>query len=189
MIRDSTPLAVDLDKTLLCDDSTVLFLKLALASGDFRPFMVAWRGIPRLKAWLATHHTPDMPALPWNAAILEIISRARSAGQPVWLVTASHQLLARRVARYLGLDGFVGSTLKNRLKGKTKAQWLVSKFGQSGYDYCGDSSPDIPCWNNSRTAWIPARLPRRIRDKITCGDVREYFPVPLIPPLIIGRPL
>ena len=169
------PLVLDLDGTLLRVDSSRYFLKNACLAGDARILAGIWKGIPWLKAYLASRYAPGLAPRHWNEGVVNLAASYRERGAEVWLVTASHALLAKKVfQRFSFLTAFAGSTKRQRLKGAAKARWLVAKFGAGGYDYAGDCAADVPCWNTARIAWVPGNLSSGVRKRIQCATIREY---------------
>ena len=144
------PLVVDLDGTL-CQTDTL-----------WECFFAAWRvhwwlplasviwllsGRCKLKERLAATALPDIARLPWNSAVVDALRDARASGRRTVLATAANHRIAEACASELGLiDEVMASDAATNLKGKTKAQRLVARFGERGFDYVGDSSADIPVW-------------------------------------------
>lgn len=169
------PLVLDLDGTLLRVDSTRHFLKKACCAGDAHILAALWKGVPWLKAHLASRYAHTLAPTHWNEALMRVAGTYRESGAEVWLVTASHVLLAKKVFHQFSfLTAFAGSTKRQRLKGAAKARWLTARFGAGGYDYAGDCANDVPCWNSARIAWVPANLPGGVRKRIHCASIREY---------------
>ncbi|WP_165075765.1 MULTISPECIES: haloacid dehalogenase-like hydrolase [unclassified Desulfovibrio] len=169
------PLVLDLDGTLLRVDSSRHFLKEACLAGDANIFAAFWKGVPWLKAYLASRYAHTLAPSYWNEPLMRIAEAYRERGAEVWLVTASHVLLAKKVFHQFSfLTHFAGSTRLQRLKGATKARWLNARFGTGGYDYAGDCANDVPCWNSARIAWLPAGLPASVRKRIHDATIREY---------------
>lgn len=144
------PLVVDLDGTL-CQTDTL-----------WECFFAGWRvhwwlplagafwlfsGRSNLKERLAAIALPDVSRLPWNPTVVDALRGARAAGQRTVLATAANHRIANACASELGLiDEVIASDAATNLKGKTKAQQLVARFGEQGFDYVGDSSADVPVW-------------------------------------------
>ena len=145
------PLVVDLDGTL-CRTDTL-----------WETFFAAWRarwwlplvtpfwliaGRTRFKARLAEIVLPTIESLPWNESVVEALKVARANGRNCVLATAANERVANVCAAELGLfDEVLASSSSVNLKGKTKADQLVSKFGIGGFDYIGDSRADLPVWS------------------------------------------
>ena len=80
----------------------------------------------------------------------ELLEQWRAQGGKTALATASNQKLAEDIAAHLGVfDEVHGSTDTANLKGKHKAAFLASHFGDTPYAYMADSSADIPVWENA----------------------------------------
>ena len=146
----SHPLVVDLDGTL-CQTDTL-----------WECFFAGWRvhwwlplasavwlfaGRSQLKERLAAIALPDVGRLPWNPAVVGALREAHASGQRTVLATAANWRIAEACACEVGvIDEVMASDGLTNLKGKTKAQQLVARFGEHGFDYVGDSSADRPVW-------------------------------------------
>jgi 4-hydroxybenzoate polyprenyltransferase len=152
------PLVVDLDGTLLRSD---LLVETGLAYWKKSPWqlprLAAWlfAGKVRLKEELARSTEIDPASLPYDERVLAFLQQAKVQGQPLVLATASHRLVAERVAGHLGFFDQVFATdgVRN-LAGEAKSEALVQAFGRGGYDYVGNSSADLPVWGAARQAWV-----------------------------------
>lgn len=168
------PLAVDLDGTLLRRDSLIDLSLAALRSFDVVFPFTLLRGRPFFKHYLASHYVLDLARLKWNENVISIIDEARSHGRDVWLVTAASELLAARIAERFPFTGYKGSSAEENLRGRTKAAWLVSRFGDRLFDYMGDSSIDIHVWAHSRAAYVASTFRQIERVEAVCMDVRRF---------------
>ena len=147
----SHPLVVDLDGTLCRTDSL------------WETFFAAWRvrwwlplvvpfwlmaGRTRLKSRLVDVALPTISSLPWNESVIEALQTARVDGRKRVLATAANERIAIACAAELALfDEVLASSENVNLKGRTKADLLVAKFGIGGFDYIGDSHADLPVWS------------------------------------------
>jgi len=177
--RDQTalPLVVDLDGTLLRSD---LLVETALQFVRDQPLragsLLTWllRGKAALKHELATATALDVSVLPYDPAVLAYAARAREAGRPVVLATASHTQLADQVSTHLGLfDDVLATDQAVNLAGRIKRDQLVDRYGVGGFDYLGNSAQDLPVWEAARHAIVvnaPAGVERRARSR---GNVTE----------------
>lgn len=156
-ILNGLPLAVDLDGTLLFTD--MLFESLAehlrrrplwtMGQMIQLPFSLA-----ATKARLQSRASLDMASLPVNEDVLAYCRRARSAGRPVWLVSASDQGIVSNVADRFGVfDRAIGSNGVTNNKGGAKARLLQAEAPQ-GYEYIGDSRADMKVWAKAKAASI-----------------------------------
>jgi 4-hydroxybenzoate polyprenyltransferase len=152
------PLCVDLDGTLIRGDllleSFVLLVKRNPLYLLCIPFWLLG-GKAALKFQIARRVTLDAAALPYNAGLIEWLRSQRASGRSLWLVTASNEKLAGSVAEHLGLfDGVLASNERDNLAGKTKAAQLVSRFGERGFDYCGNERRDLAVWERAHGAIV-----------------------------------
>lgn len=162
------PLCVDLDGTLLLGD---LLIESLLELARRRPFALLlfplWllRGRAAVKAEIAARVTLDARLLRYNAAFVGWLRSERAAGRRMWLCTAANETLARDVANHLGLfDGVMASNYVVNLSGARKAALLVERFGERGFDYCGNERCDIEVWKRARGAIVVSTSDRLIRD-------------------------
>jgi 4-hydroxybenzoate polyprenyltransferase len=160
---DLVPICVDLDGTLLRTD---LLYESFLALLRNRPWLVVlvpfWLlgGKARLKRRLAEASDLDVADLPYDARVLERLRDA--APRPRVLCTASDERLARAVADHTGVfDEVIASDGATNLSGRRKADALVQRYGERGFDYAGNGDIDVHVWKRARRAWVvnaPARL-------------------------------
>ncbi|MFL6307860.1 MAG: UbiA family prenyltransferase [Candidatus Sulfotelmatobacter sp.] len=147
-------LCVDLDGTLVKTDT---LLEAALASLHRTPYTLVgaclslYKGLPIFKTQLQTSGCLNVALLPYNEAVLELVRQVRDQGRRTVLITATHRALAVDIANYLGcFDEVYGTSDVINLKGQQKAEFLVKRFGERGFDYIGNSSNDVPVWNAAR---------------------------------------
>lgn len=176
----SVPLCVDLDGTLIKTD---LLLESFLSLFKLNPLYIFlapfWllRGKATLKAKIAERITLNAAVLPYREEFLEWVTQQRANGRQIWLCTAATDKLAMNVAAHLRIfDGVLASSATVNLSGPAKAQCLVEKFGEKGFDYCGDSQKDVAVWKHARNA-VPVAAPRSV-DQAARGaaTVEESFP-------------
>lgn len=172
-------LAVDLDGTLVRSD---LLVESALALLGRRPWAMfqfpLWllRGKAHFKHEIARRVELDVALLPWDERVLERV-RAEAGKREIVLCTASDEKLARAVADHLGLfDAVLSSDGTRNLSGQVKAQALVDRFGEKGFDYIGNERVDLKVWARARRAIVanaPASLARSA-EKV-CG-LEQHLP-------------
>ena len=163
------PLVVDLDGTLIRSDLLVESF-LALLGADplaaLRALGALRRGKAAFKAALADAAVIDVATLPFDEDVLAMVRAARAEGREVHLASASDHRYVAAVAGHLGLfDGAEGSSGGRNLSGPEKAQALVQRFGERGFDYLGDAAADAAVWARARTGYVvapSARLSRRL---------------------------
>ena len=156
-MSSSIPLVVDLDGTLLRSD---LLLETGLQFIVHRPYRVdllaRWlmQGKPALKHNLAQNTEIDIEHLPYNQTVLNYIKQAKQENRKIVLATASHRLLADKIAAHLNVFDEVLATENNtNLSGSLKAQALVERYGEKGFDYIGNSKDDLPVWQVAHKAY------------------------------------
>jgi 4-hydroxybenzoate polyprenyltransferase/phosphoserine phosphatase len=151
----SVPLCVDLDGTLIRSDLLVEGL-LAIAVGRSAPRIAGLAlgfGRAALKRNVARTAPIDAALLPYNEELLAYLRGRRAEGQRLVLVTAADALAAQAVDDHLGLfDEIIASDGTTNLKGENKANALVARFGERGFDYAGDGRADLAVWRHARGA-------------------------------------
>ncbi len=185
------PLCVDLDGTLITAD---LLWESCARLAKNRPLdlfaVPLWlaKGRANLKRQLASRVTLDAASLPYNEPFIEYLRTEKSAGRRLLLVTASDRELAEKVSAHLGLfDEVMGSDGLTNLKSTAKAEALVARFGEKGFDYAGDSSADLAVWPRARGALLVGAQPLVARQARAKSNVLAEFPRPTNIPKAIFR--
>lgn len=163
------PVCVDLDGTLVLTDCLhESLVALLLADPLLALRLPGWLGAgkARFKAELARRWDFDPALLPYNEELIAELRRLREAGHRLVLCTASHRLIAERIAAHLGLfDEVIASEGEANLRGAAKAAALNSRFGRGGYIYAGNDTTDEAVWPEAAAAMVvnaPAALARRV---------------------------
>ncbi len=156
----AVPLVVDLDGTLIRSDLLVESF-LALLSAQplhaLKSLGALGRGKAAFKAALADRAALDAHTLPYDPAVLAMTEEAHAAGRPVVLASASDVRYVRAVADHLGgFDAVLGTEDGRNLSGARKAEALVERYGEGGFDYVGDHAVDAPVWSRARRAYVSA---------------------------------
>lgn len=152
--RRPIPLCVDLDGTLVRTD---MLHEAILDVAKQQPLSL-------LKAFGMRNHTKagikyrigelarlDVSNLPYQAQIIELITEARSNGRPIVLATAAAPQIAKAVADHLAVfDEVLCSDDNHNLSGQNKAERLVERFGERGFDYIGNHYDDLAVWRVAR---------------------------------------
>lgn len=175
------PLVVDLDGTLIHTD---LLVESANAHITTRPAgvfaMFGWwqQGRDRLKLALAGSTSIDVSVLPFNEPLLDWLRAQKAGGRQLVLATASAQGLANQVAGFLAplFDDVLATQAGVNLKSEAKAQALVSRYGQRGFDYVGDHHDDLPVWAQARQAHVVTHNPALLERVRQVTEVGEVFP-------------
>ncbi|MEJ1157800.1 UbiA family prenyltransferase [Prosthecomicrobium sp. N25] len=167
-VDSSIPLVVDLDGTLICNDT----LHETAVSAFFSRPLETLMGLPALLSGRAALKRAlfglsefDPRDLAYRADVVQLIRKAKAQGRKVHLVTAADQAIADRVAEHIGgFDSVLGSDGHSNLKGLGKLEALQRRFPQ-GFVYMGDSAADVPIWRHAKVAVLvgPAI---RFRDKL-----------------------
>lgn len=174
------PLCIDLDGTLIRSDLLVEGL-FALAARNpldaLRAPLWLLKGKANLKLEVARRADISVDSLPYNQRLLEHLRKQRAAGRHLVLATASPARYAMQVAEHLGLfDDVVATEDGINLSGERKAQVLVERFGEGGFDYAGNGRPDLAVWQRSRRALLVDPEPgvaRAASDLVTVEAVIE----------------
>ena len=153
-----TPIAVDLDGTLILTDtlheSALRALRARPLSVLRIPFWLA-RGKATLKQQLAAISEFDAAALPYNEPLLEWLRSQHAQGRKLILCTAADASIAHAVAEHIGIfDEVMASDGHHNLSRDNKASALEARFGRGGFDYAGNSSADLPVWQRARRAIV-----------------------------------
>ncbi|WP_100367952.1 UbiA family prenyltransferase [Yoonia maricola] len=165
----SVPLVVDLDGTLIRSD---LLIETAFrrVGGDpaavFGMMRALKAGKAALKHFLCSNADCVPATLPYDETVLGIVRKARDAGRPVYLASASHESFVSAIAEHLGVfDGFFATTAGVNLSGQKKAQCLIDNFGLGEFDYIGNDAADLPVWKVARQP-IAIRTSRSVTAKL-----------------------
>lgn len=163
------PLVVDLDGTLVRTDLLYESFFGSIGPGKALPirlFREFAKGRAALKHFLANESILDYETLPYDQNVLDLIGKAKAAGHPVYLATASHESHARAISEHLGIfDGVFASDAVTNLKGAAKARKLVEVFGEKGFDYVGNSYDDLAVWAHADTSYT-IRTPASVKSKL-----------------------
>ena len=152
------PLVVDLDGTLIKTD--LLWESLARLFRrnpfQFSPSCFGGRRGGRFLKNNWPRASPLIPAtLPYQRTVSRVPARTKKAGRKLVLATASDREMAMPVANHVGLfDEVLGSDGKTNLRGANKLKVLTEKFGERGFDYAGNSAPDLAVWRGAREAIV-----------------------------------
>jgi len=179
------PLVVDLDGTLIKTDLLWESLAQLLRRNPLMLFAVLFwwtRGRAFLKRQLARRVTIDPAALPYHEPFLAFLREQKKAGRRLILATASNRDMALPVANHVGLfDEVLGSDGKTNLRSTNKLKALTEKFGERGFDYAGNSAPDLAVWRGAREAIVVnagAAILKRAAECVRLGPTftQDYSP-------------
>ena len=161
---DVVPLVVDMDGTLFLGD---LLRESALKLVRQQPLAALqiplWllRGKAAVKNEIAQRVEIDAASMPYIEDLLAWLREQKAVGRRLVLCTASNQRYASEVAAHLGLfDEVIASDAQTNVSAGGKAEILVQRFGDQGFDYAGNSGDDLPVWARARQVIVVnARAP------------------------------
>ena len=154
----SVPLCVDLDGTLIRTD--VLWESLMLLLKQNPLYLLAlpfWllRGRAAMKKEIAVRTELDAASLPYHQPFLDYLKAEHRKGRTLILATAADNRLAQNVADHLGIfKDVLASDGQINMRGHNKGNTLSERYGQKGFDYAGNSTVDLPVWQQARHAIV-----------------------------------
>ena len=147
-----TPLVVDLDGTLLRNDSLIEMFVFGLLRQPWiflKALLSLFDGRSAFKQRIFQINQLDVNLFPIRDDFLDFLHKEKRTGRDIFLVTAADQQLADVIARKLGIfESASGSKDGHNLKGKQKLEYLQKRFPH-GFAYAGNSSTDIPIWKEA----------------------------------------
>lgn len=171
------PLVVDLDGTLIKTDMLYESASLYLLNRPLHIIRFVISIIARLtntKYTLAQFFDKDVGLLPYNNEVLGWLSSEKQ-NRLIVLATATHEILAERIARHTGLfDSVIATNNDINMKGVHKSEILVRKYGSRGFDYIGNSYDDLYVWAQAEKSYYVGSSPdliRKIKDVSTLDNV------------------
>jgi 4-hydroxybenzoate polyprenyltransferase/phosphoserine phosphatase len=152
--HNGRPLVVDLDGTLIHTDMLHEFaIRLLRDKPHFIlaiPFWLSY-GKAFLKQKLVSHVDAEISTLPFNQNLIHWLQSQKDLGRKLVLCTATDMSIAKMIADRLKLfDDVIASDGIQNLAGRNKANALVKKYGENGFDYVGNSSVDLLVWEKSK---------------------------------------
>lgn len=173
------PLCVDLDGTLLKSDMLIESLFAMLKQNFFLVFMLPlWlsRGKAYLKDQIAQRASVEVQLLPYHAEFLDYAKAQRAVGRTLVLATASHRRYAEQIAAHLGIfDEVLATDVTRNLSGPIKAQLLMERFGEGGFDYAANAPVDVAIWRHARQAILVNPEPGAEAAARALGNVAQVF--------------
>jgi hypothetical protein len=151
---------VDLDRTLISQDSTRELLKVA----SRRNPRIVWKMIASIsrnqwsgfKSTLATIENLDSVEWKVRPNVESDLLKAKGNGVSIYLVTASQTEVADYFyEKYNYFEGFVSSDRNNKVKGASKLKKMELLFGVGQFEYLGDSIHDLHIWKRLGNAKVP----------------------------------
>jgi len=148
------PIAVDMDGTLILTDMSWVSIKRVILR---RPWSIVGMLVKEFtgkraqwKRDLAERLIFDPAELEYHNGFLDWLTGERAKGRTLILATASDRIIAEQVAGHVGLfSDVMASDSTFNLRGEKKAEALVSRFGEKGFAYAGNSKHDLPVWEHA----------------------------------------
>lgn len=172
-------IAVDLDGTLLCSD---LLVEDYFDHVRRRPLHslhpLGWllKGKAFLKQRLSIESGLDYRTLPYRAALIDWLKSERAEGSTLVLATASHRKHADGVSNHLKLFDEVIATEHTNLSGESKAQALVARFGERGFEYIGNADEDLAVWRHAAVVHTVGVSPHLLKKASLCAPLGRVIP-------------
>ncbi len=178
--KDSAiPLVVDLDGTLIKTDLLVESFNVNLITNPPNFFRVIFsKKLCRamLKAKLAEFYNIDPEFLPYNNNLVSWLKEQKALGRKIVLATASHRILADKVAAHLRFfDEVLATDNSLNLKAENKRASLVTRFGEVGFDYVGNHDADLVVWRSARKSYVVSSSSLFIKRVKALGNLEEVF--------------
>jgi len=138
-MSDNIPIVVDLDGTLVYDDTLYVLARKILREQPLKCLMLPIKllnGKAAMKQYMSSINQISAHTLNYNQSLISWLKTEREQGRPVVLCTASNSHTADAVAAHLGIfDAVIGSGEKINLSGQAKAHELVKRYGDKNFDY------------------------------------------------------
>jgi 4-hydroxybenzoate polyprenyltransferase/phosphoserine phosphatase len=174
------PIVVDLDGTLIQTDMLHETSLRVLRDSPWNLLRVPlWlsNGRACLKQHLAKLSQFDPAALPYNQELITWLKIQSENGRPLVLCTASDHYIAQLIADHLGIfDIVIASDGIVNLAGTRKADELVKRFGEKGFDYAGNSNTDLAVWKKSRRAIVVNSHDSLAQEAAKLAEIECIFP-------------
>jgi 4-hydroxybenzoate polyprenyltransferase len=152
-----TPLAVDLDGTLMRGDVFMEGMMRFLFANPLRlPKLIGWlmRGRAYAKARLEADAPTDPALLPYDERVVSWLKEERARGRTIVLATAADAASARAVADHVGVfDEVIASDGATNMKSRRKAERLAARF-PDGFVYAGNEPADLKVWAAAQRAVV-----------------------------------
>jgi 4-hydroxybenzoate polyprenyltransferase/phosphoserine phosphatase len=185
MVRHPAPherpvaLCVDLDGTLIRTDllwESVIQLWRRPVVALRAVSVLLLHGKAAVKKVLAEAVMIDPAVLPYRDDVLEFVRLEHAKGRDLVLATATHRILAERVASHLGVFCRVFATEDGtNLSGAAKQAALEAAYGKRGFDYVGDNEKDLPVLSAARQALLVDPSHTLLRKASAVGNVSRVF--------------
>lgn len=176
------PLVVDLDGTLMANDMLWETASLFVSRHPGRlPQLARWLsgGKAHLKQELWTAAPIRVDRLRYHEDLISWLREEKESGRFLVLASASHIEAVEAVADHLGIfDAVHGSDGVENLKSERKAELLDALYGDTGFDYVGNSRHDLDVWCRATTSHVVSSGGRLATQAARTSTVGRTFPSP-----------
>jgi len=152
------PLCVDLDGTLIRGDLTIESSIQYLFKKPFEflcSLPLIFGKLAAFKRKASPHTTIDAGHMPINKEFFQYLKEEKEGGRNLILVSASDGEIVHSIGKSFRLfDEIIGSDGVTNYRGQKKEKYLVDRFGVKGFDYAGNSKPDLEVWRSSRKSIV-----------------------------------
>lgn len=150
------PLCVDLDGTLIKSDILMESLLVLIKQNPLYLLLLPlWllKGKANFKHQIAQRADINVARLPYQPEFINFLKLQKESGRRLVLATASNIKYADQIAFYLGLfDEVLASDATHNLSGTNKRHAFIEKFGEQGFVYAGNDTPDLKIWPHAAAA-------------------------------------
>ncbi len=171
------PLCVDLDGTLIREDTTATAARRYARWNPFKWLMIGiWFRCGRyafMKQKLAEKVTLTSKDWTFVPGVLELLETEKGRKRPIYLVSATDQKFAHAVAqdpqckKYFKKSHVIASEGEVNLRSIAKADYLASRFGENKFIYAGNSHHDLAVWKRCVSPVIVTHERSKLLDKLT----------------------
>lgn len=158
MTKNQLPIAVDLDGTLIREESHWVLWCYLWKKNPRQAFSVLGcflsKGRAAAKEKAVLHCPLDQFKWTLNELLLEKLQGLSQRGVPLILITGAPLSFAKRMAQQVGIfDSVLASTHGHNLVGASKVKALEA-LGYKNFIYVGNSFKDLWIWRYAAQAWI-----------------------------------
>jgi 4-hydroxybenzoate polyprenyltransferase len=158
--KNTTPLVVDLDGTVIATDLLWEAIMLALKRNVFLLFMMPFwliGGKANLKLKLASRVDIDASTLPYRTEFVDFLRAQKAQGRHIVLATGSPEKFAHAVTEHLQLfDQVIATKDGVNMTSTRKRDALVALYGARGFTYAGNSKDDLAVFEAAQEAIVVA---------------------------------
>ena len=174
------PLVVDLDGTLILTDMLHELVICLLRDSPHLLFALPFwlfLGKAVLKQKLTRYAVVDIPSLPFNHELIEWLKSQKTLGRYLVLCTATDLSIAKGIAEHLNLfEDVLASDGHTNMAGVNKAYVLSKKYGESGFDYIGNSVVDLAVWKKSKHGVVVNASKNLVRRAASYTNIEYVIP-------------